>query len=79
MVIKKWIQPQEMEIDVVVTAEDIANIFAADREGDAEAMRGLNNVATFLRGLSNDFVMMLTGPQKKVVRDFLREQATRYI
>lgn len=68
------------EVDVSVSLEEIVEaIGEANREqGDRSLMRGVNSCAQFLKAIPDDIIRGWSKDKKKVVEDFLREQANRF-
>ena len=76
MRIEKYINiEQEVEIDL--TSEDIQMVFS---EGDSvpHILLELNQVAGFLRGISDGKINEMVESSKMVICEFLTEQAKRY-
>lgn len=68
---------QEVEVEV-----DVGEFIASIRESADtrhEVLRGLNQVAEFLKGVPNEIIAQLSDGQKELVASFLREQQTRYM
>ena len=77
MRISKWVQfDQDVEIDL--SAEDIQTIFDNDESSLAYVLYGLNNVACFLKGVSDQKIGEMSEAQRKEVVNFLSTQAERY-
>lgn len=78
MKIKKWIEYSD-EVDVYVSAEDIACAFEGF-EGDTAqvALWGINNLSSFLKGIPDKLIKDMSDDQRKLVKEFLTNQANRY-
>lgn len=78
------------EVEVEIGMGDIRSALAecfvtvtADRLGEevpsiSDVTRALNTVATFLKALTDQQIAEFNDTQRKVIHDFLAEQAARY-
>jgi DNA-binding XRE family transcriptional regulator len=78
MKITKYVEfATEVEIDV--TCDDIrAAIVSHGTESPAEAIRGLNCIATYMKAITDEVIAGLNPHQRKVVAEFFAAQAARY-
>lgn len=68
---------QEIEVEV-----DVGEFISSIRESTdtrAEMLRGLNQVAEFLKGIPVDIIEELSASQKETINSFLADQAARYL
>ena len=89
MKIRQWVDMgQEVEIEIgaddvrIALAEAFANV-TQDRLGEsgpnrAEIARALNNIAIFLKALTDEQIAMLSIDARKTVTQFLSQQADRF-
>lgn len=67
---------KEIEVDI-----DVGDFISSIRESSdtrAEMLRGLQQVADFLKGVPDDIIAELSDAQKEIVAGFLAEQKARY-
>lgn len=85
--ITKWVD-MGAEVEIEIGADDI-RVALAEAFGNAEqkldeapnihdVTRALNSIAGFLKGLDNAHIAMLNRGQRKVISEFLKEQAERF-
>jgi hypothetical protein len=89
MRVSKWVDMgQEVDIDIGVDdiSEALSEAFANvnetpfdERPNAATVTRALNHIGGFLRGFKDEHLAMLTEAQRKVVGNFLLEQANRFL
>jgi hypothetical protein len=77
MKISKWIQV-EQEVEVEVSAEDIASAFAEDPYTSRQALVAINNFAQVLKGLTPDMIEDMGAPARTTIAAFFTEQAARF-
>ena len=77
MRIEKWINIDQ-EIEIELSSEDILLTFDNDAESLPSVLRGLNDVATFLKGVSDSKIIEMSSGQRKIIMDFLLTEAKRY-
>ena len=68
----------QKKIEADITIENIAEMVLASAGSGECAAKLLNNVACVLRAMTNEVIGKLNDSQRKVVADFLREQAEQY-
>lgn len=77
MKIPKYIDIQQ-EIEVDVTAEEIAQAFADSPDSFRHAISGINNCARFVKAITPEMVAEMNEPTRKCIADFFAEQAARF-
>ena len=71
----------ETEVEVNVTAEDIANAIADCDEFDRVniVLYGINNIGAYMKAIPDSVVAEMNDAQKQVVAKFLNDQARRFM
>ena len=77
MKIKKFVQ-FDKEIEIDIDSEDIQTVFDSDDNSLPHILYHMNDVATFLKGISDQKILDLGSERKKAVAAFLLSQAERY-
>lgn len=79
--ITKWVEFNGREIEIHVSLEDITNAIEECPEGDRvrDTLLFINRTAGALKGVPTDVIKEMNPAQRKVVGDFLNEEAARYI
>ena len=78
MRIIKYINIVSHEVEIDISSEDILQIIDRDSDSLQNVLYGLNNIATFLKGISDSKIAEMNLEQRKCVRDFLLTEAKRY-
>lgn len=78
MKIAKWVTV-EQEIEVDVSAEDIATALYAENDSAHQVMQGVNNFARYCKAIKPETIEELKDTQRAVIADFLRKEADRYL
>ena len=77
MKIRKWVESSQ-EVDVDVCLEDVQQmIYEADLSTRA-VLEMLNRIGLCLKAVPGEIIREFNEAQRKVIRDFLAEQAKRY-
>jgi len=79
MNVRKLVSLGEQEVDVAISAEDIAAALLEEPEMPRMVMVGLNNVGQYLKAVTPEMIAGMNEAQRKCVRDFLVKQADRYL
>jgi signal recognition particle GTPase len=75
--IRKWVESSQ-EVDVDVCLEDVQQmIYEADLSTRA-VLEMLNRIGLCLKAVPGEIIREFNEAQRKVIRDFLAEQAKRY-
>lgn len=69
----------ETEVEVSVSAEDIATIFAEEPITSRQALLTISNAAAVIKGLTPEMIEQMGNPARKTIADFFREQADRFM
>ena len=70
----------ETEVEVHVTAEDIAHaIMESETDRLHAVMCGINNVGAYLKAIPDDVILEMNQAQKQTVANFLHDQARRFM
>ena len=77
MKITKFVQ-FDTEVEIDLSSEDVQTIFDSEHDSLSYVLYGLNNVATYLKGISSAKIAEMSNSQKEVVRNFLLTQSERY-
>jgi hypothetical protein len=67
---------QEVEIDI--TVDEITQAIYEDPDCMKNVLYGLNNVGMFLKAVPDSAILKLTEAQRKMIREFITEQAARF-
>lgn len=68
----------DAEVEVHVSIDDVTAAIAEEADAVPGVMRGLNNVALFLKAIPDQMVAEMNDSQKALVKSFLTEQAARF-
>lgn len=66
------------EAEVTISAEDIAAELGGSTDTLPDILRGLNNIAQFLRAIPDARIAAMTDVQRSVITQFLTKEAVRY-
>jgi len=77
MRIRKFIDIQR-EVELDLSPDDIAVILDGSESSERAVLRGLNDFATFIKGISDDRVKNMSVTQKKAIHKFLFDQSVRF-
>ena len=70
----------ETEVEVHVTAEDIAHaIMEPDTDRLHAVMYGINNIGAYLKAIPDEVLAEMNHSQKQTVAKFLHDQAHRFM
>lgn len=78
MKITTWITPEPVEVDVNVSLEDIRNALEESPESTSEAFMIIKRCSVCLKSISPEIIDEMNDAQRRIVFDFLTEQAARY-
>jgi hypothetical protein len=68
----------EQEVEVSVTAEDIARALAEDPKSSQHALRGISNAAAFIKAIPEEMIKEMGDPARRTIATFFTEQAKRF-
>lgn len=68
----------ETEIEVDISAEDIAAVLAEEPINSRQALICINNAAAVIKGLTPQIIDDMGLSARKVIAQFFTEQATRF-
>jgi hypothetical protein len=77
MKIKKWIELRE-PVEVEVSIEDVTQVILEAPDSGASALRGIDSVRVFLKGITNEMISHIHEGRRMTVHDFLVTEASRY-
>jgi len=78
MKITTWIDPEPMEIEVEVTAEDITRALEETPDTPAAAFKLLNCAAVSMKATTDEIIAAMKPAQRAAAERFLTEQAARF-
>ncbi len=68
----------ETEVEVGISAEDIAAVLAEEPVTSRQALIAINNAAAVIKGLSLEMIEAMGEPARKTIAAFFAEQAERF-
>lgn len=68
----------DQEIEVRVTAEQIAAAIAEDTNSPRTCLTGINNAAQFIGAIPDQIIAEMSPEARKTVADFFTKQALRF-
>ncbi len=78
MKITKWVTPEEQEIEVSVSIDDIQDLLEESPETIKHAFALLNKCAKVIKAITDDMIKDMSTEQRNLIREFLVSQAQRY-
>jgi hypothetical protein len=81
MKVTKLVSVPDVEIEIEISGEEAVQAILGDEEGWTPRqllMRAVNNLAAFFKKLPDTIIAELHDEQRKLIADFLEEQARRF-
>ena len=79
MKITTLVSIDDQEIEVNVSMEDILTAIKEDPGSARNVLEGVNNFAQFFKAIPDEMIEDMTGPQRKLISEFLHEQSRRFL
>jgi hypothetical protein len=68
----------DREVEIDITVEEITQAIYEEPDCMRNVLYGLNNVGMFLKAVPDSVISKLTEAQRKTIREFITEQASRF-
>ena len=78
MRIEKCVDIGEIDVEVYVDHSDILSAIIETGNATSAILRTINNFASYMKSAPSDQIEKMNGSQKKVIHEFLTEQAERF-
>jgi hypothetical protein len=78
MQIIKYVDIDDVRVEIDLNAADIADALSGDTEYKHTISAGLNNIAQFLKAITDDQIKEFNEDQKKAIFKFFSEQIERW-
>lgn len=77
MIVRKFVS-LETEVEVSISAEDVAATLAEEPISSRQALLAINNAAVVIKGLSQEMIDQMGEPARKTIAEFFTDQAARF-